>query len=104
MAWKSSCFASLDDPNIGLRAVHWNCDKPWNIQAQGLSERWLICCLIDYFPTADAKVVGHNKELREGRGDQENVYVVVDLEGVLLGQDQIEPFKVRIPINKGEMM
>ncbi len=51
---------------------------------------------LDYFPTPDAKVVGHNKELREARGKQEHVSVFVTLEC----DDEDESSGV-IPIKRG---
>lgn len=63
-----------------LQALHWACRCVADPKVQNNQARSVAAQSLDYFPTPDAKVVGHNRELREGRGEQENISVAVTLE------------------------
>ncbi|WP_439154450.1 AAA family ATPase, partial [Yoonia sp.] len=83
-----------------LQALHWACRCIADSKIQNNQARSVAVQSLDYFPTLDAKVVGHNKELREGRGDQENISVFVTLETEADDDDE----KIRtgvIPIKRG---
>lgn len=63
-----------------MQALHWACRCVADTKVQNNQARSVAAQSLDYFPTPDAKVVGHNQELREGRGEQENVSVFVTLQ------------------------
>ncbi|UFM64260.1 AAA family ATPase [Paracoccus sp. MA] len=79
-----------------LQALHWACRCVADPKVQNNQARSVAAHALDYFPTPDAKVVGHNKELREGRGDLENISVFVTLE-----VDGSQNTVGRIPIKRG---
>lgn len=79
-----------------LQALHWACRCTADPKIQNNQARSVAVQSLDYFPTPDAKVVGHNKELREARGKQEHVSVFVTLEC----DDEDESSGV-IPIKRG---
>lgn len=63
-----------------LQALHWACRCVADPKVQNNQARSVAAHALDYFPTPDAKVVGHNQELREGRGEQDNISVFVTIE------------------------
>lgn len=79
-----------------LQALHWACRCVADPKIQNNQARSVAVQSLDYFPTPDAKIVGHNKELREGRGNQEDISVFVTLEA----QDDDDNTGV-IPIKRG---
>lgn len=79
-----------------LQALHWACRCVADPKVQNNQARSVAAQSLDYFPTPDAKVVGHNQELREGRGEQENISVFVTLEC-----DDIDKNIGIIPIKRG---
>ena len=81
-----------------LQALHWACRCIADPKIQNNQARSVAVQSLDYFPTIDAKVVGHNAELREGRGEQGEVSVFVSLEA--LGTDGEYEESV-IPIKRG---
>jgi ABC-type cobalamin/Fe3+-siderophores transport system ATPase subunit len=80
-----------------LQALHWACRCVADIKIQNNQARSVAVQSLDYFPTLDAKVVGHNKELREGRGDQEDISVFVTLDF----EENNERYSGTIPIKRG---
>lgn len=87
-----------------LQALHWACRCVADPKVQNNQARSVAAQSLDYFPTPDAKVVGHNKELREGRGDQENISVLVSLEAVVFSessQSDGDDLEGVIPIKRG---
>lgn len=79
-----------------LQALHWACRCVADPKVQNNQARSVAAQSLDYFPTPDAKVVGHNQELREGRGEQDNVSVFVTIEC-----DTEPETKGTIPIKRG---
>lgn len=80
-----------------LQALHWACRCVADPKIQNNQARSVAVQSLDYFPTLDAKVVGHNRELREGRGDQGEISVFVTIE---LDEDR-DRFIGTIPIKRG---
>ena len=81
-----------------LQALHWACRCVADSKIQNNQARSVAVQSLDYYPTLDAKVVGHNTELREGRGDQEDISVFVTLE---FDGDDEEGNVGKIPIKRG---
>lgn len=80
-----------------LQALHWACRCVADTKIQNNQVRSVAVQSLDYFPTLDAKVVGHNQELREGRGDQVDISVFVTLDFA----DGDEQSSGTIPIKRG---
>ncbi|WP_417206739.1 AAA family ATPase [Antarctobacter sp.] len=80
-----------------LQALHWACRCVADVKIQNNQARSVAVQSLDYFPTLDAKVVGHNQELREGRGDQGDISVFVTLDFI----DDDQEDSGTIPIKRG---
>lgn len=80
-----------------LQALHWACRCVADSKIQNNQARSIAAHSLDYFPTPDARVVGHNTELREGRGKQQEVAVFVTLEFEEGGEEG----RGTIPIRRG---
>ncbi|UWQ54165.1 AAA family ATPase [Leisingera caerulea] len=81
-----------------MQALHWGCRCVADSKIQNNQARSVAVQSLDYFPTLDAKVVGHNAELREGRGDQEDVSVFVSIDAEYEGDESLTG---TIPIKRG---
>ena len=92
-----SCRSNSSGKSSFLQALHWACRCVADVKIQNNQARSVAVQSLDYFPTLDAKVVGHNQELREGRGDQDDISVFVTLDFV----DDDEEASGTIPIKRG---
>lgn len=60
-----------------LQAIHWACRCIVHPRVQRNQSRSIAANEFDYYPTEQVRKVGHNKELRQRRGDTKEINVVV---------------------------
>ncbi|NBD29285.1 MAG: AAA family ATPase [Alphaproteobacteria bacterium] len=80
-----------------LQALHWACRCVANPAIRNNQNYSTAVASLDYYPTIDHKVVGHNNTLREGRGQNPEVRVDVDMV-ISEGENR---FNASIPIKRG---
>lgn len=82
-----------------LQALHWACRCVAHPKVQKNQSRRLPAHEFDFYPTEKTKLVGHNKELRQGRSGNPEISVRVTFEHTK--EDGTEFVQSSIPIRQG---
>ncbi|WP_322863250.1 ATP-dependent nuclease [Aeromonas allosaccharophila] len=85
-----------------LQSIHWACRCVANPRIQRNQTRSISVHEFDFYPTTQIRSVGHNKELRQGRGDTKEVSVKVTFGHYKEGDDHSKFSSIKISQGNNE--